>query len=140
MKKPDNIVVVNTTQEGLFSKWLEILTPYHHLTEKERQVASALLYRRFQLEKSIVDNDLLDKISLNNDTKEEIRESLGISKQHFMVILSTLKSKKFIEEDRINPRFIPNIGEGNKFMLLFFFNIEEDARLQPSVSGNSSEE
>ena len=59
----DNIVRIPSTTDTIFRRWLEFLSPFHHLTGREMDVATALLKERYALSKVISDNDLLERIN-----------------------------------------------------------------------------
>ena len=65
---------------------------------------------------------------MNEDTKKKIREECGISSAHFQVIMGKLRKNKVIVNGRINPKFIPNIGEDENgiFQLLLLFDCNND--------------
>ena len=56
----DNIVRIPSTTDTIFRRWLEFLSPFHHLTGREMDVATALLKERYALSKVISANDLLE--------------------------------------------------------------------------------
>lgn len=132
--KPNNVIRVPCKIENVFRYWLEFLLPFHHLTEREIDVATQFLIERYKLSKVILDSVILDKTLLSEDTQKKIRLDCDITNQHFQVIKSKLKAKKFFIDDRINPRLIPNIKEdkGN-FQLLLLLDYEKS-----NVSGNSA--
>lgn len=121
----NNIIRIPTSLEGKFFRyWLEFLEPFHHLTEREIDIATAFLKQRYELSKAINDATILDKVTMSDDIKQKIREECNISAPHFQVIMGKLRKAKFIIEDRINPRFIP-LGikeEDNSFKLLLYFD------------------
>jgi hypothetical protein len=91
-------------------------------------VAAAFLLKRFELSKVISDVNILNSVLMNEDTKREIREMVGIGHQHFQVIMSKLRKTKVIIDNRLNPRFIPSVKEENgnfKLLLLFSFTDEK---------------
>lgn len=119
---PNNVIRIPCDPNTFFIWWFRFLTPFHKATPKEIEVAAAFVRKRFELSKGIIDVNLLDKIVMLEDTKREIRENLKINAPHFQVIMSKLKKCKIIENDRINPRFIPKLdGDINNFQLLFLF-------------------
>lgn len=126
--KPNNIVRLSTTLDNLFFQWMEFLYPFHHLSMRETQVAVSLLRERYYLSKKIIgDPNLLNKVLMGEDTCKKIREEHGLSLQHFYVVKSKLTSKKFLIDNHINPRLIPNVIDGqNEFKLLFLFDIKCD--------------
>lgn len=126
MKKPNNIVRIPCTLDNSFFKhWFAFLTPFHKLTERESEIAAALIKYRYELGKVIKDDNILDKVVMGEDTKKKIREECNISSPHFQVILGKLKKNKVIIDGRINPRFIPNIIDDEEvFQLLLYFELK----------------
>lgn len=120
----DNVVRIPTSIDTNFFKyWFEFLKPFHNLPERGINVATALAKHRYELSKKIKDENLLDEIVMSADTKRKVREELGLSATHFHVIISILKEKNIIVNNRMNPKFLPNITEGkNNFQLLLFFD------------------
>lgn len=122
----DNVLSIPTSLKGKFFKhWFKFLLPYHNLTDREMDVAAAFLLKRFELSKVISDVNILNSVLMNEDTKRSIRETLDIKHPHFQVIMGKLRKAKVIIDNRINPRFIPNVKEENgnfKLLLLFTFD------------------
>jgi len=122
----DNVLSIPTSLKGKFFKhWFKFLLPYHNLTDREMDVAAAFLLKRFELSKVISDVNILNSVLMNEDTKRSIRETLDIKHPHFQVIMGKLRKAKVIVDNRINPRFIPNVKEENgnfKLLLLFTFD------------------
>jgi hypothetical protein len=122
--KINNVVRIPTTKEKFFKYWFEFLKPFHNLTNREIEVISSFVKHRYKLSLNITSEELLNKVLMSEETKKSVREDCGITSSHFQVIMSKLREKKIIIDDKINPKFIPNItkDEGNfKFMLLFDF-------------------
>ena len=121
----NNIIRIPTSLESKFFRyWLEFLAPFHGLTSRELDVATAFLRQRYELSKAISDDNILDRVTMGDDTKQKIREECNITTPHFQVIMGKLRKAKFIIDNRINPRFIPlGIKEGdNSFKLLLYFD------------------
>lgn len=128
--KPNNVIRVPCTLDSLFRYWLNFLTPFHNLTDRETDVAAAFLKERHRLSKVILDNELVDRTLMSEESQRKLRQECGLTNQHFQVIKSKLKSKKFIVKDVINPRLIPNIDEMIKsFQLLLVFDYTNDIRV-----------
>jgi hypothetical protein len=109
---------------SFFKMWFMFLQPFHHLTEREMEVATSFVKQRYELSKSILDNDILDKVTMSEDTKRKVREECNITLPHFQVIMGKLRKSNVIVDGKINPRYIPRIIEENgnfKLMLLFDF-------------------
>ena len=125
MGKMNNVIRIPTSiSTSFFRFWFEFLKPFHNLTDREMQVASSLLKRRYELSKVIQDEGILDKVVMSEDTKKVVREECNISLPHFQVIMGKLRKNKVILNGRINPRFIPNIiDEQGSFRLLLNFEL-----------------
>lgn len=125
MGKMNNVIRIPTSlNTSFFRFWFEFLKPFHNLTEREMQIAAAILRRRYELSKVIQDDKILDKVVMGEDIKKEIVEECNISPSHYLVILGKLKKSKIIIDGRINPRFVPNISEEKgSFRLLLNFEL-----------------
>lgn len=125
-KKPNSVIALKSSLTGSFFKiWLEFLKPFHKLTERETDVLASFLKQRYELSKVIKDQEVLDKYTMNEETKRKVREECGISQAHFQVIMTKLKKSKMIENGKIHPKFIPRIEEDAKdFQLLLSFNLQ----------------
>ena len=125
MGKMNNVIRITTSiSTSFFRFWFEFLRPFHNLTDREMQVASSLLKRRYELSKVIQDEGILDKVVMSEDTKKVVREECNISLPHFQVIMGKLRKNKVILDGKINPRFIPNLTEERgSFRLLLNFEL-----------------
>lgn len=125
--KINNVIRIPTSlNNGFFRYWLEFLRPFHNLTERETQLAAAVLKKRYELSKVIKDEEILDKVLLSDDTRKAIRSECNISLAHFQVMMGKLRKSKIIVDGRINPRFMPSIAEGqDSFKLLLNFELSE---------------
>lgn len=126
--KMNNIIRIPTSlNTNFFKYWLEFLKPFHNLTDREIQVAAYILKKRYELSKVVKDESILNKVVLGEDTKKALREDCNLSLSHFQVIIGKLKKSKFLlDSTTINPRFLPNIEEGqNSFRLLLNFEFSD---------------
>lgn len=124
--KPDNVIRVPSTRHDVFDYWLSFLQPIHQLTNREIELASCYLREYESLRKVILDKDLLEKTLMSKDTQKKIRTSLNMTSSCFQVLRSNLKNKKFLIQNKINPKMIPNIKEdGNSFLLMLYFEIRD---------------
>ena len=126
MGKINNVITIPTSTEGKFFKyWFEFLRPFHKLTDREIDVIASFTKHRYNLSKVIQDQEILDKVTMGEDTKRKIREECNITQAHFQVIMTKLKKSKVIENGKINPRFIPRLdGDSKNFQLLLSFNLQ----------------
>jgi len=123
---PHGVISISCSLDNSFFKyWFEFLKPFHNLTGREMDVIVSLTKHRHQLSKVVKDDVILDKVVMSEDVRKQVREECNLSLPHFQVIMGKLRDNKVIVNNKINPRFIPNIKEedGNfKLMLLFDFN------------------
>lgn len=124
-KQVDSVIRIPCKIDGKFFRyWFEFLQPFHGLTEREMDVITSFVKQRHELSKVIKDNEILDKVTMSEDTKKKVREECEITLPHFQVIMGKLRKNKVIVDGKINPRYIPSVNEENgsfKMMLLFDF-------------------
>lgn len=123
----NNVIRIPTSLQGKFFRfWIEFLQPLHHLTLRECDVLTEILKERYDLSKKISDADILDKVLMSDETRKKIREVCNMSLPHFQVIMGKLKKVGIINENKINPKFIPNVREDeNSFQLLLLFDLKK---------------
>lgn len=120
---PHGVISIPTSLDSSFFRyWFEFLRPFHSLTSREMDVITALTKQRYELSKVIKDDVILDKVVMGEDVRKQIRDECKLSLPHFQVIMGKLRDSKVIVDNKINPRFIPNIKEedGNFRLLLLF--------------------
>ena len=119
--KPNNAFNVPVTDMlDFFKWWCVFLRPFIPLTEREMDVVASLLKQRWELSKSIKDSSILDTMTMSGDILDKVTKECKITKQHFYVVMSSLK-KKGVINGHINPRLIPNIKEEGAFKLTILF-------------------
>jgi len=119
--KPNNAFNVPVTDMlDFFKWWCVFLRPFIPLTEREMDVVASLLKQRWELSKSIKDSSILDTMTMSGDILDKVTKECKITKQHFYVVMSSLK-KKGVINGHINPRLIPNIKEEGSFKLTILF-------------------
>lgn len=126
--KPNSSLRIPTSLKGKFFRyWFEFLKPFHNLTDREIDVIATFVKQRYELSKVISDQEILDRETMSEVTKRKVREECNISPAHFQVIMGKLRKSKVIENGKINPKFIPNIVEGdNNFTLLLLFELKDE--------------
>ena len=125
-KVADNVVRIPTSLSTKFFRyWFEFLYPFHKLTDREIDVITSLVKQRYELSKVIKDDEILDRVTMSEDTKKKVREECNISLTHFLVIMGKLRKSNVIINNKINPKFIPNIDEeSGNFKLLLLFDLK----------------
>lgn len=124
LPKPNNIIWVPTSLEtDFFQKWCVFLFPIIKLTEKEIIVVASFLKQRWELSEKISDPAIIDSQLMSNDTREKVLADCGMSRSHFQVVLSGLRKKGIIVDNKFHPRLIPNIrkDDNGTFQLLILF-------------------
>lgn len=134
-KKNMNIVYMPVnSEEDFYYYWLVFLKPFHPLVNKEMIIAAEFLYQRQLLSEVISDSELVDTALLSKDTAEKIKEKHKISDSYYKVIISNFRKNGFIQDEKVNPKYIPNREFGEKtFQLTFHFdlrNVDKDKELQ----------
>jgi len=133
-----NNVIRIPTEIGMdfFKRWLEFILPFHHMTPKEMDIVSAYLYKRYELSAAIKDNDLLDRVTMGSDFRDEVRALCDMSLNQFQVLLCKLRKRGVLVNDRIHPKLIPNLIADNNtgcFKLLLLFDFENYAKVGETV-------
>jgi hypothetical protein len=121
--KPNNVFNIDVTDIlDFFKWWCVFLRPFIPLTDREIDVVASLLKQRWELFKlkDIKDQSILDALTMSSDTLDKVVEECKITKQHFYVVMSSLK-KKGVINGHINPRLIPNMKEEGTFKLTILF-------------------
>lgn len=122
MTKPTNILKIKSkTLDELFYNWFLILKPIHKLSNKECVLASKLYKVRHELKDVILDKDILDATILSDTSRKKIVEEMGITITHLQVLLTSLRKKNILIENKLNPKFIPQIKDSN---LVLYINFE----------------
>lgn len=84
MGKINNVITIPTSTKGKFFRyWFEFLRPFHKLTDREIDVISSFVKYRYELSKVIRDQEVLNKVTMSEDTKRKVREDCNISQAHF---------------------------------------------------------
>ena len=116
---------------GSFNRdYIEFLGPYHKLQNKTRDVAARILSQYFRLKESLKDqkdDEVLYEVLWSRTSRKDMCDSLGMTQNSFQMALAKLKRGRFLLEDnRINPVFIPPLQPDQKrFMLCIVFDMTE---------------
>lgn len=121
----NNVIRIPTSLDGkFFQYWLEFLRPLHKLTNREIEVAAQIIKERYNLSKVIIDNNMVDKVLLSEETKRKIRTECNISVAYFQVVMTKLRESKIFIDGKVNPKFIPSLKDNPKdFKLLLYFEL-----------------
>lgn len=127
MQKNLNIKTFDVNLEKFFRVWLELLKPFHKMTNKEMDIVGYLLYRRHQLMLKVQDEKLVNQLLIDRETREEIKRRMGYNTNQVLSnMLTELRSKKILVNGSITRLLIPKIEDGApNFQLIFKLNIKE---------------
>lgn len=120
--KPNNLLRLKINQDAFFRMWIEFLTPFHKLTEREKDVAARVLAQYYRLQPNISDPSVLEEVLWSETSRNDMRESLKMSRAYFQMILGKLRKVGFITEGGVEPRFLPHMGDEPRFMLSIVFD------------------
>jgi hypothetical protein len=127
------IIKINCDLVDFFNLWLDFTKPVHKLAPLEMKLISLLLLQRYSIlcGSSEIDVDLDADLLSNTELRKELANKLGITKNGFNVIMSSMRKKGVINEGRIDKRIIPELMPGTKsFSALIHFNINTDLKQQ----------
>ena len=127
----NNAIRIPTSLDGnFFKRYIEFLSPLHHLTSREQEVLAALLKVRFEYSDAIKDDALLDEYIMSDTAKAKVRakvkEECGVSDALFNVILSKLRKIGIIKDGRFKINIIPKkLHKDDKFFtLVLLFDLD----------------
>lgn len=62
---------------------------------------------------------------MSDDTKKKVREECQINLPYFQVIMGKLRTNNIIVNNKLNPKFLPNLEDENApFQLLLLFDMK----------------
>ena len=125
------IANLNIKLKDLFFTWLDITKSFHKLNNQQQQVLALFLYYHYLYNKEITNEKILWKILFDYDTKLKIKEDEvfknGLSDNSFQNIMTHLRKKGIIKDNKISSVYIPEISIKSKnFKIIFNFNIVDN--------------
>ena len=119
IQKPINTnrAVINCARDTLCEQWLKLTRELHGLSEGEMALAAKFLEKRLELKEKITDDDLLDEYLQSTKVRQGVKEAANVKNSAvFENMMTSLRRKKFfVDGDKINKAFIPNISSDSKF-------------------------
>lgn len=132
--------------EEFYKNWIDILTPIHKLTSKNKQILLAFLMLRYELAQSINNEVLLDEVLMNEDSKAKIKERCNLQGNYLQVAMFTLAQQnvliKTLSNDnrkkykyKINPRILPDMRYTDTGVILQFnFELKCNMSITPATT------
>jgi hypothetical protein len=115
---------VNVHLKTMFTLWLGITHIFHNLTKQEINVLALLLYYHHELGKEITNTKILWKMVFDYEIRAKIKKELDMGNAGFQNILTRLRKKGIINDNRIVSTYIPKLEKkSNNFRVIFNFNI-----------------
>ena len=114
--------VKSANRSQFFRMWVEMLTPWHHLTSREKDVFARIIEQYFILKNKVEDENLITEFLWTNSSRKDIRDSLGMSQPHFQMILASLRKQEVLLGEKINPRFLPHLTDEPRLGLFVGFD------------------
>ena len=124
--KTNSLIPLKCTAESFYRLWVEFLTPFHKLTSRERDVAARIIAQYIKLRNTIDDPSVLEEVLWSQTSRKDMRESLGMSKAHFQMILGKLREVGMVTEGGVNSRYLPHMTDEPRYMLSILFDWSSD--------------
>lgn len=138
--RPFNVSYVKCSKEDMLRKWIEFLTPYHHLANRERDVFAVIMNQYFRLKSQCDDPVMVRTLLWASKSRAEMRRILNMSQPHFQMVLAKLRDRgallkheinrdniKITEYD-INDRYLPHITQSSRsfeYRIIFDYSTPE---------------
>ena len=125
-----SVTKIPCTLQSFFYYWLQFTAPLHKLQKKEMKILATILHKRYELTKVITDDGLVDSFLFSKETRDQMLEESGESRNNFQVVLSNFRKQGIVlPGNKLNKKFIPNITRNsNRFDFMIIFDIEQDAK------------
>ena len=120
--KTNSLFPLKCSEESFYRLWIEFLAPIHKLTSRERDVAARIISQYQKLSRSVSDPDVLEEVLWSQTSRKDMRDSLGMSKEYFQMILGKLREVGMIEDGHINPKYLPHMTDEPRYLLSFLFD------------------
>lgn len=131
----DGLVIIPTTSNNFLRSWLELMKPFHHLAPREMDFAAILLAKRYEISKSVSNQNMIDKLLFEEEMRNSIMEEAGVTKAHMQVILRKLRESGLLEGKKVARAYIPAWTEGKPFRMVFVFENKDDTQRNDTTSG-----
>lgn len=124
--RPNFLYPVKCTEDSFYRMWIEFLAPFHKLTSRERDVAARILQQYFKLKERCSDPVLLRELLWSQESRKDMRNSLGMSPAHFQMVLKNLRDANVLVDGDLNKAYIPNKGEEPRFLMCVMYDWSSD--------------
>ena len=115
------IIKIPVDKKSFFEYYLTFTKPLHKLSPKEISFLKEVLYK-YHLEKDNFkkDEDLWKKV-FDYDSKLEYAETLKVKQYSILNLMTSLRNKKIIVDNKINKNYLVDVNSFDNFLLTFKF-------------------
>lgn len=124
--RPNFLYPVKCTEESFYRMWIEFLAPFHKLTSRERDVAARIIQQYFMLRERVKDPVLLKELLWSQQSRKDMRDSLGMSRENFQMVLKSLREANVLVDGDLNKAYIPNKGSEPRFAMCVLYDWSSD--------------
>lgn len=118
------VALIKTNEEKFYQYWLTFTRPMHQMSKSHIKATALILYLYSEFRKQVATDDIAWQLTFSYQNKKIIQEKLDLKdQQQLQNLLSALRKKNIIINNRIAPSYIPNVKD-NKFSLIFNFEID----------------
>lgn len=129
MKLAKKVAVFKTNRLSCVKQFLHVTRHMNKLTVQEINVTSLIINEYLNNKKNFRRENDLWKHVFDYDTKLKIREELKMGNPVFQNILTALRKKNVVKDNRVIPLFIPNIEPTDEgFELVFRYIFQENGQ------------
>lgn len=115
------------SKSEFFILWVSLLNVFLSIRKKEIAVLAKIIEKRYYISLSTTDELEIAKILFSTKMRVSMREELKLDELNFNNILCTLRKKKLIMKNKINPKLIPILDKDFKEFELTYKVIIKDA-------------
>lgn len=116
-----NATIPVSSKVDAFETWLMITKALHKLTNEEIKVLAVFLSKRHELAYKIIDEDLLNENVFSTKNRKEVEQLLGfVNPTKLNNILSSMRKKGALKDNKIQPQFIPPLSKDFKEFIVAF--------------------
>tara|TARA_R110002020_G_scaffold448039_3_gene660683 strand:+ start:1477 stop:1884 length:408 start_codon:yes stop_codon:yes gene_type:complete len=131
METVKKVITIPSNLKKVFEEYLYLTKPLHGLRPLEiRVIAVFLYYNVLEMENFKREEDRWVKL-FSYETKLKIRNDLKIKDHTLQNLLSSLRKKGVIVDNKIAPYYVPQVQTKTKsFQLIYNFNIKDEQEEQ----------
>jgi len=91
-------------------------------------VAARIIQQYFKLKERCEDPVLLRELLWSQQSRKDMRDSLGMTQAHFQMVLKALREAKVLIDGDLNKAYIPNKGEEPRFLMCVMYDWSSDKK------------